>query len=172
MFRTQRKLKKTKNIDYGWYLQKQESLIVTTQLQLMRIIISLHACLGKQSVRPFGPSDISDSAMYLAGYLVRSLKDGLLAFPKVVPLGQGRSECLDRGVTEPRSYLHFTKTGSLGGGGLLWVSQAQATMSTHLIKTQHKARDPSDELDLVVSLRPYHNRPSFEFGTVAEGTVA
>ena len=45
-------------------------------------------------------------------------------------------------------------------------------MSTHLIKTQHKARDPSDELDLVVSLRPYHNRPSFEFGTVAEGTVA
>jgi len=48
-------------------------------------------------------------------------------------------------------------------------------MSTHLIKTQHKAQDPSDELDLVrretVSLGPYHNRPSSEFGTVAEGTI-
>ena len=47
------------------------------------------------------------------------------------------------------------------------------TMLAHLIKTQHKARNPSDELDLVreetISLRPYHNGPSLEFRTVAEG---
>ena len=55
----------------------------------------------------------------------------------------------------------------------MWVSWAWVTMLAHLIKTQHKARNPSDELDLVreetISLRPYHNGPSLEFRTVAEG---
>ena len=59
-----------------------------------------------------------------------------------------------------------------GGGGVSWTWVA---MSTHLIKTQHKARDPSNELDLVhgetVSLGPFHNGPSPEFGTMAKGTT-
>ena len=61
------------------------------------------------------------------------------------------------------------------GGGAIVGELAWATMSTHLIKTQHKARVPFDELDLVrgetISLRPYHNGPSPEFGTMVEGTA-
>jgi len=52
---------------------------------------------------------------------------------------------------------------------------AQATMSAHLIKTQHKAQDPSNELNLVckerIGLRPYRNGPNLEIRTVAKGTT-
>ena len=62
-----------------------------------------------------------------------------------------------------------------GGGGAIVGELAWATMSTHLIKTQHKARVPFDELDLVhgetICLGPYHNGPSPEFGTMVEGTT-